>query len=106
MIGESRDERIFLEKLNALDLGPIVWQLLHSSRSEGWSSERALVAIAAYKHFLFAHYLHPDRSLSPTNDVDRVWHCHILDTQKYIDDCQWLFGRIIHHYPYPTNNAA
>ena len=106
MVSELQAGKVFREKLNALDLEPIAWQLLYSSSSQGWSFERVLRAIADYKRFLLAHYLHPDRVLAPTDDVDCVWHCHILDTQKYIDDCQWLFGRIIHHYPYPTLNAA
>ena len=28
------------------------------------------------------------------------WHTHILDTQKYMLDCENLFGRYIHHFPY------
>ncbi len=106
MIDKSQEKTLFLEKLNALDLEPIAWQLLYSSRSQGWSFEKVLGTIAAYKRFLFFHYLYPNRALAPTDDVDLVWHCHILDTQKYVDDCQWLFGRIVHHYPYPTDHAA
>ncbi len=29
-----------------------------------------------------------------------AWHAHILDTMAYHKDCQYLFGRYIHHYPY------
>jgi hypothetical protein len=28
-----------------------------------------------------------------------VWHAHILDTKKYMVDCQAIFGRFIHHVP-------
>ncbi|NJN86389.1 MAG: hypothetical protein HC881_08865 [Leptolyngbyaceae cyanobacterium SL_7_1] len=38
--------------------------------------------------------------LVPPDDIDQVWHYHILDTQKYATDCQHLFGYFIHHFPY------
>ncbi len=103
---EPEDKEAFRQKLKALNLDPIVWQLLHGSTGKRWSFERSLVAIAAYKKFLLSYYLHPNQNLAPTNEVDRVWHCHILDTEKYINDCLWLFGYIVHHYPYPTDDAA
>ena len=28
------------------------------------------------------------------------WHCHILDTKKYADDCQHALGFFLHHFPY------
>jgi hypothetical protein len=45
-------------------------------------------------------YLYPNRSLVPSQDIDRVWHHHILDTMKYAQDCQMLFGYFLHHFPY------
>lgn len=35
----------------------------------------------------------------PTELADKVWHYHILDTQKYAADCNTLFGKFIHHTP-------
>ncbi|MBD2018613.1 hypothetical protein H6F43_00245, partial [Leptolyngbya sp. FACHB-36] len=37
---------------------------------------------------------------TPTWEIDQVWHCHILDTDKYAKDCDTLFGQFIHHFPY------
>jgi hypothetical protein len=30
---------------------------------------------------------------------DKVWHAHILDTPKYHEDCQRVFGHVMHHLP-------
>jgi hypothetical protein len=89
----------FEEKLEQLDLEPIAFQLMHSGEAE-WTYQRTMQAIAQYKQFLYLIYLYPNHSLVPTQDIDRVWHHHILDTMKYAQDCQLLFGRFIHHFPY------
>jgi hypothetical protein len=49
--------------------------------------------------FLFLIYLYPRTSLVPAQDIDQVWHCHILHTRQYRQDCQMLFGRFIDHEP-------
>ena len=38
--------------------------------------------------------------VAPTSDIDKYWHHHILDTQKYKMDCEALFGYFVHHFPY------
>jgi hypothetical protein len=89
----------FEEKLEQLDLEPIAFQLMHSGEAE-WTYQRTMQAIAQYRQFLYLIYLYPNRSLVPTQECDRVWHHHILDTSKYAEDCEMLFGRFIHHFPY------
>jgi hypothetical protein len=32
--------------------------------------------------------------------VDKIWHVHILDTSKYREDCNFLFGFFLEHFPY------
>jgi hypothetical protein len=90
----------FVAKLNTIDFGPIAHQLIHHPKGPQWSKYRTQSAIQQYQKFLFLHYQHPDRDLSPNATVDQVWHCHILDPEKYISDCIYLFGYILHHYPY------
>jgi hypothetical protein len=89
----------FEEKLEQLDLEPIAFQLMHSGEGE-WTHQRTMQAIAQYRQFLYLIYLYPNRSLVPSQDIDRVWHHHILDTMKYAQDCQMLFGYFLHHFPY------
>lgn len=38
--------------------------------------------------------------MPPSEEVDEFWHNHILDTQKYHQDCDMIFGKYLHHYPY------
>ena len=85
----------FLHKLKKLDLGLIAHQLLH----QGWTRQQAMRAINCYKMFLSLAYLHPKIPLVPTQEIDLVWHYHILHTRKYRKDCQMLFGRFIDHEP-------
>jgi hypothetical protein len=89
----------FEENLEQLDLEPIAFQLMHSGEAE-WTHQRTMQAIAQYRQFLYLIYLYPNRSLVPTQECDRVWHHHILDTMKYAQDCQMLFGYFLHHFPY------
>ena len=87
------------EKLKALDLSPIAAYLMNAQNGYGWCPEQVFRAIRRYKTFLFVTYLHPEILLVPTEEVDRVWHCHILHTRKYRQDCQLLFGYFIDHEP-------
>jgi len=36
----------------------------------------------------------------PSKEVDAFWHAHILDTMKYAEDCEEIFGYFLHHFPY------
>lgn len=98
--GLSQDNQLFLSKLKQLDLGAIAYELMHAREEEKWSFEQTKQALNHYSMFLWLINLYPDRKLVPTQEIDRVWHHHILDTMKYAEDCQMLFGRFIHHFPY------
>lgn len=53
-----------------------------------------------YKMFLFLIYKYKGTPIVPTELIDHFWHTHILDTMKYMKDCDRLFGHYIHHFPY------
>ena len=59
-----------------------------------------------YKKFLAIRAALPklDCLLSPTDDIDAVWHAHILDTASYSHCCAMLLGpgKLIHHDPYTS----
>lgn len=97
--GLSQDIQSFRNKLKQLDLKSIAYQLINSS-DEKWTFEQTNQAINRYSMFLCLIYLYPNRKLVPTQEIDKVWHHHILDTMKYTQDCEMLFGRFIHHFPY------
>lgn len=91
---------IFLQKAQHLDLSSIAYLLMQSKVGPGWTKAQTVKAITQYLAFLYLADYYPHLQLVPSSEVDQVWHYHILDTQKYAEDCQMLFGYMIHHLPY------
>lgn len=84
--------------IRSLDLECISYK---ACRDERWPLDKVDRIEREYRAFLQILRDATDlRSVAPTLDIDRYWHHHILDTEKYHNDCQVLFGRYIHHYPY------
>ena len=86
--------------ITALDLEPIKVKLMHQQSGEGWTLERANAVEFEYRRFLYLMKRHPNEQTAPLVDVDTFWHYHILDTMKYAADCEAVFGRFLHHFPY------
>jgi len=68
--------------------------------SSGWPRDLAEKIAEQYKAFLWISKLHPDKILVPFREVDEFWHQHILHTRQYVQDCQNIFGRYLHHTPH------
>ncbi len=69
------------------------------ARENGWPLEFALGAIEEYKRFMFLLCVagHP---CTPSDEVDQVWHLHLLYTRSYWQDfCPNVLHRDIHHGP-------
>ena len=92
----SQDNPSFTERLRSLDLGPIAFTLMHSDDGEGWTKERTALALAKYRDFLDLKFSDRSSEITLTADVKKVWECHVLDTQKYRQDCYNLFGHFLH----------
>src|SRR5215467_12188185 len=86
--------------IQALDLGPIKFKLMDREEGPGWSHEYVDRTEVGYKRFLTLLVTHPEETLAPSKDVDKFWHGHILDTLKYAEDCDSIFGCFVHHFPY------
>lgn len=86
--------------IRALDLDPIKVKLMEADEGQGWSREYADRMEVAYKRFLTLLVTHPETTVAPSKEIDKFWHAHILDTMKYADDCQQVFGYFLHHFPY------
>lgn len=84
----------------ALDLEPIKFKLMDSREGQGWTAEEVNHYEKEYKRFLTLLIRHPEKTIAPSKKVDTFWHAHILDTMKYADDCDKVFGYFLHHYPY------
>ncbi len=68
-------------------------------RENDWTMEFAVRSIAEYKKFIFLICL-GENSLTPSDQVDQVWHLHLLYTRSYwIEMCRNTLGREIHHGP-------
>lgn len=65
-----------------------------------WSESDVEVLHDTYMKWLALQACYPDVAFAPNVKLDEYWHTHILDTQKYMEDCQFVFGRYLHHYPY------
>jgi hypothetical protein len=91
------DTLIVPAAIQNLDLSAVRERLL---RKKGWTAEYADRLIEEYREYLALFYFHPGEELvPPTQDLDDVWHEHILDTRRYGEDCRMVFGRFIHHIP-------
>lgn len=68
-------------------------------RENDWSLEFAIRAVFEYKRFMFL-ICATDSPKTPSDEVDQVWHLHLIYTQSYWEDfCQNTLGRSIHHGP-------
>ena len=85
------------EAVRSLNLECIAYKVAYD---EGWDLLKVDRAEFYYRCFLQANLNHPEKRLAPTREIDIFWHHHILDTQKYMEDCQAIFGRYLHHFPY------
>lgn len=91
---ESRQN---IEKLN---LDPIIVKVMDKEEGYGWSLELARQVSTEYKRYLTLCLENPQFPMVPSTLVDKFWHYHILDTQKYAMDCDLIFGYFLHHFPY------
>lgn len=88
-----------LDEIVNLDFERLKWKLAHSSEAK-MSPELCDLAEREYRRFLTLHLLYPKAELVPSKLVDEFWHAHILDTAAYAEDCQKVFGKFMHHFPY------
>lgn len=66
----------------------------------GCSRREAVLAVKQYKNFLILILKYSDsEKLYPTDEIDEVWHLHILHTKHYQNYCERIFGKFIHHHP-------
>ena len=92
---------ISFDKFNCnLDLESIKFSLNQSEEGAKWPLNKVELIEIWYRRFLYLVSLYPEKVIVPCKDVDKFWHTHILDTQKYMSDCEGLFGRYFHHFPY------
>jgi hypothetical protein len=69
------------------------------ARENGWAHEFAVRAVIEYKKFIFL-IITSNQPLTPSDEVDQVWHLHLLYTRSYWKEmCGNLLNKEIHHGP-------
>jgi hypothetical protein len=86
--------------IEAMDLDPIKFKLMDADEGQGWSRQQVDRIEIAYRQFLTLLVKYPESTIAPSKEVDKFWHGHILDTMKYAQDCEEVFGYFLHHFPY------
>jgi hypothetical protein len=81
------------------DLSYVVEQLVAKAEYAAWSRPRFDQAVQEYARFLVLCKLFPTRQLAPAPDADEIWHRHMLNSRRYMADCQAYFGYYLHHEP-------
>ena len=99
-LSEKKTPAQMVEAIFNLDLDPIKLKLMGKNEGHGWTRSEADRYELEYKRFLALLAKFPDEVIAPNTNVDKFWHGHILDTMKYAEDCQHVFGFFLHHFPY------
>ena len=72
---------------------------MNDSSELGLDVEEVEVSVEEYRRFLILKMENLGVKLAPTSLMDKAWHMHILDTRRYAEDCDAMFGRFLHHHP-------
>tara|TARA_R110001606_G_scaffold361754_3_gene514962 strand:+ start:19289 stop:19651 length:363 start_codon:yes stop_codon:yes gene_type:complete len=56
--------------------------------------------VKEYRRFLNLKKRYPSQLFMPSGAALQMWQAHILDTRRYRNDSERLFGRFIDHFPY------
>lgn len=62
-----------------------------------WDTEYAQKVALEYSRFLQLRF--SNNELSPSDDIDKFWHQHILNTRHYKIHCETMLGKFVDHDP-------
>lgn len=98
----TKPEQDVIAAIQALDLDAVKVRIMDAELGEGWTREYADSIEVAYKTYLtmLVKYSDDAEDIMLSKDVDEFWHTHILQTRKYTEDCQNVFGNFLHHEPH------
>lgn len=75
------------------------------ARENGWTRRFALRAIEEYKRFVYLACT-GNQPVTPSEEVDQVWHLHLIYSKLYWDDfCGEVLQRPLHHSPTEGGHA-
>ncbi|MFM8953133.1 MAG: glycine-rich domain-containing protein, partial [Planctomycetaceae bacterium] len=69
------------------------------ARENGWSIARAVRVVEEYRRFVLLAVT-VGEPMTPSEDVDQVWHLHLVYTRDYWNAfCDGVLGVPLHHGP-------
>lgn len=69
------------------------------AQENGWSAEHTQRVVAEYRKFLYLCVV-AGHAVTPSDEVDQVWHLHLCYTRSYWQDlCKEVLGFPLHHGP-------
>lgn len=83
-----------LQNLREFDLSPVTRRL--EIKGEVEDAEQLEKKFRRYAKMLLEN---PDKEIPPTPEIDEFWHALILDTVRYEQFCDEVFGEFLHHVP-------
>lgn len=90
----------FLQKCQAIDLAPIANSFTQSRFNSLRINKNIVKLISRYFAFLYLNHHYSRIRLVPTREIDQIWQQHYLNSNRYIDDCQFLFGHVVPYVSY------
>lgn len=75
--------------------------IARAAEKNGWDARETEAAAREYRRYLLLRYLNPGIRIAGINkNGDLLWHEHIIDTDKYRQDCVRIFGTVLEHQPF------
>ncbi|MEM6830861.1 MAG: hypothetical protein AAF551_10135, partial [Bacteroidota bacterium] len=101
-MGMSSDERELWKRIKAFEISDPTADFSFAdrlARENTWTLEYALRTLLEYKKFMFLICL-SEHPLTPSDQVDQVWHLHLIYTESYWTDfCKNTLNRLVQHGP-------
>ncbi len=85
---------ILNKKVEGINLISILERLKFTSGMDDKTLRKAEIL---YRQYLHLRVKYPDEIIVAPKLADECWHAHILDSQRYVVDCNALFGDYLHH---------
>jgi hypothetical protein len=85
--------------IQGLDFNKQKILMKESGNYESWPEAKFDFVEQQYKNYLYLCKVYPEHTFPPSEDIDKFWHEHILNTERYTKDCNIIFGKYKHHYP-------
>ncbi|BCL79433.1 hypothetical protein ccbrp13_18980 [Ktedonobacteria bacterium brp13] len=98
---EAQEAQHFLRQIKSWPHWEKIQQVAQKEYS--LSAQDADQLLAEYQRFLVLIKRHPNQRIGMySNNVDKLWHAHILSTILYADYCERHHGHFLHHSPTHT----